>query len=416
MQAEIICIGDELLIGQTINTNTAWLGERLNAMGIKVHRSVTIADNEEEITASLNESGSRSSVVILTGGLGPTRDDITKNTLCAYFNTKLAINEEASQRITQFFTERGLPLLEANLQQAALPEACTVIHNYRGTACGMWFERNNVVYVSMPGVPYEMQAMMENEVFEKLRSRFDRPSIMHRTILTTGIGESNLAKIIEDWENSLSAVGIALAYLPSPGAVKLRMSTYSGITEQQTMALSEKEAELKLLISDYIFGYEKETLQGIIGNLLMEKGTSLSIAESCTGGNIAHLVTTVPGSSAYFVAGLICYVNAIKEQELEISPSMISQYNVVSSEVAEAMAIAVRKKFNTGFGLSTTGIAGPSGATEDIPVGSIWVAVANSRGVKSQFFRFGKNRELNIHMASNAALNMLRKEILADRD
>lgn len=414
MQAEIICIGDELLIGQTVNTNTAWLGERLNAMGIKVHRSVTIADNKEEIIGSLNESGGRSSVVILTGGLGPTKDDITKNTLCAYFNTKLAINEEAARRITQFFTERGLPLLEANLQQAALPEACTVIHNYRGTACGMWFERNNVVFVSMPGVPYEMQAMMENEVFEKLRSRFDRPSIMHRTILTIGIGESNLAKIIEDWENSLSVVGIALAYLPSPGAVKLRMSTYSGSTEQQTTVLNEKEAELKLLINDYIFGYDKETLQGIIGNMLMEKGTSLSIAESCTGGNISHLVTTVPGSSAYFIAGLICYVNAIKEQELGISPSMIAQYNVVSREVAEAMAIAVRKKFNTGFGLSTTGIAGPSGATEDIPVGSIWVAVANSHGVKSQFFRFGKNRELNIHMASNAALNMLRKEILAD--
>ncbi len=413
MQAEIICIGDELLIGQTINTNAAWLGERFSAMGIRVQRAITISDNRQEIIRAMDESGARSSIVVITGGLGPTKDDITKTTLCEYFSTHLVMNDEAATRIAQFFSERGLPMLEANIQQAALPASCTVIQNFRGTACGMWFERNEVVYIAMPGVPYEMQSMMENEVFEKLRLRFERPVIMHRTILTIGIGESNMAEIIADWENSLSAVGISLAYLPSPGSVKLRMSIYIGDSAEQEQVLNTKEEELNALIGDYVYGRDKETLQSIVGKLLLNIGASLSVAESCTGGKISHLLTTVPGSSKYFKGSIVSYFNAIKEQELGISSVLIEKHNVVSREVAEAMAMAVRNKFRTEFGLSTTGIAGPLGETAEIPVGSVWVAVAGPGGVKSKLFRFGKNRELNIDMASNAALNELRKEILA---
>lgn len=412
MQAEIICVGDELLIGQTINTNAAWLGEQLNLRGIRVHRSLSIADSREEIIASLEQSLTRSQVIIMTGGLGPTKDDITKHTLCEFFETELVINEEALERIVGFFRERGLPLLEVNRQQAALPAACRVIQNFRGTACGMWFEKNGAVIISMPGVPYEMKSMMEEQVFPLIQAHFRTTEIVHRTILTIGAGESFLADQISQWEDSLSAHHIKLAYLPSPGMVKLRLSVY-GKTDGIDEILEQKIQELRSLIGTYIYGVEKESLEEIVGELLRSKSMHVATAESCTGGNIAHLLTTISGSSDYFMGGLVAYHKDIKVAQLGISAEIIEQKGVVSREVAEAMALGCQRNFGVDFAISTTGVAGPLGGSEENPVGTVWIAVAGPNGVKSEKFRFGKNRGFNIDMASAAALNMLRKEILA---
>ena len=413
--AEIIAIGDELLIGQTINTNAAWLGEQLNAIGIKVHRSIVISDNRPEIIAALNEASSRSNIIIMTGGLGPTKDDITKHTLCEYFQTELVINADALQRITDFFERRGLPMLEVNRQQAAVPAACTVIHNFKGTACGMWFERGDRVFISMPGVPYEMKGMMEEVVFEKLASFYHRPVIRHRTILTTGVGESFLANQLSDWEMMLEERKIALAYLPSPGMVKLRMSSYGDEGRDVEADFQYCEAELHRVIGEHIYGYDKDTLQEIVGIQLRSRGATLFVAESCTGGTLARLLTSVPGSSDYLMGGLIAYNNQVKTDILQVDSGVIQQKNVVSKEVAEAMAAGARQRFGTDWAISTTGIAGPGGGTETHPVGLIYVAVAGPKGCKSIELRLGKRRESNMDMASFAGLNLLRKEILEQK-
>lgn len=410
--AEIIAIGDELLIGQTINTNAAWLGEQLNAIGIKVHRSIVISDNTDEITASLNEASARSNIIIMTGGLGPTKDDITKHTLCKYFNTDLIMDEAALQRITEFFERRGLPMLEVNRQQALVPAACTVIHNYRGTACGMWFERDDRVFISMPGVPYEMKGMMEDEVFGKLASFFKRPVIRHRTILTTGVGESFLANLLVDWEHMLEERKIALAYLPSPGMVKLRMSSYGEAGRNVEDDFRVCEEELHRLVGEHIYGYDKDTLQEIVGTMLRSRGATLAVAESCTGGTLSRMVTSVPGSSDYFKGGVIAYNNAVKTVLLDVDAEEIEKHKVVSHEVARAMAMGARRQFESDWAISTTGIAGPGGGTEEQPVGLIYVAVAGPTDCKSVELRLGKRRDNNMDMASFAGLNLLRKEIL----
>jgi nicotinamide-nucleotide amidase len=414
--AEIIAIGDELLIGQTINTNAAWLGEQLNAIGIKVHRSVVISDNRQEIVAALDEASARSNIIIMTGGLGPTKDDITKHTLCDYFQTELVINEEALGRITDFFERRGLPMLEVNRQQAAVPAVCTVIHNFKGTACGMWFERGDRVFISMPGVPYEMKGMMEEEVFGKLATFYHRPVIRHRTILTTGVGESFLANQLVEWEKMLEDRKIALAYLPSPGMVKLRMSSYGENGRDVEADFRECEQELHRLVGEHIYGYDKDTLQEIVGQLLRSEGETLAIAESCTGGTLARMLTSVPGASDYFIGGAIAYSNKVKTELLSVEEDMIHQKNVVSREVAEEMALGARRRFASDWAISTTGVAGPGGGTDTHPVGLIYVAVAGSNGCKSIELKLGKRRESNMDMASFAGLNLLRKEILAQKE
>ncbi len=410
--AEIISIGDELLIGQTINTNAAWLGEQLNAIGIKVHRTMVISDSRNEIISALDEASGRSNIIIMTGGLGPTKDDITKHTLCEYFQTDLIMNEEALGRIAEFFERRGLPMLEVNRQQAALPAACTVIHNYRGTACGMWFERGNRVFVSMPGVPYEMKGMMEDEVFRKLSAFFQRPVIRHRTILTTGVGESFLADKLQEWEKMLEARQIALAYLPSPGMVKLRMSSYSESGRDVESDFRECEQELLRIAEDYVYGYDKDTLQEIVGNLLRAHPYSLAVAESCTGGTLSRLVTSVPGSSDYYRGGIVAYNNDVKSAALGVEASLISSKNVVSKEVALAMAEGARRLFASDWAIATTGIAGPGGGTDSHPVGLVYAAVAGPGRCCAIELRLGKRRENNMDMASFAGLNLLRKEIL----
>ena len=413
--AEIIAIGDELLIGQTINTNAAWLGEQLNAIGIKVHRSVVISDSRMEIISALDEASSRSNIIIMTGGLGPTKDDITKHTLCEYFRTELVINEDALKRITEFFERRGLPMLEVNRLQAAVPASCTVIHNFKGTACGMWFERGDRVFISMPGVPYEMKGMMEEEVFGKLATFYHRPVIRHRTILTTGVGESFLANQLSNWEKMLEERKIALAYLPSPGMVKLRMSSYGENGRDVETDFRESEQELHALIGEHIYGYDKDTLQEIVGHLLRRSGATLSVAESCTGGTLARMITTVPGASDYFQGGVVAYGNSVKTDLLSVDDALIQEKNVVSREVAEAMATGARKQFKTDWAISTTGIAGPGGGTDTHPVGLIYVAVSGPTGCKSVELRMGKRRESNMDMASFAGLNLLRKEFLGQK-
>lgn len=413
MKAEIISIGDELLIGQTINTNSAWLGEQLNMLGIRVHRAVNIADDRDEIVNALNEASSRSQVVIMTGGLGPTKDDITKKTLCEYFQTDLVLNEEALERITAFFAARGVPMLDVNRDQALQPRACRVIQNHRGTACGMWFERDGVIFVSMPGVPYEMYAMMSEEVLPAISSHFKRPEIYHRTILTIGVGESFLAKSIEAWENSLAEHHIKLAYLPSPGMVKLRMSSYGELTgEEAQRVFAEKEKELRALIGSSIYGEEKESIESVIGDLLKKRGETLSVAESCTGGMLSHLITSIPGASQYYLGTLIPYDASFKVRELGVDPQDIERDSVVSRSVAESMAKGVKAKFGTTWGISTTGIAGPDGGTEQTPVGTVWVGISGPERTYSTVFQLGKSRERTIRVASAYALNLLRKEIL----
>lgn len=417
MQAEIISIGDELLIGQTINTNAAWLGEELNKSGIRIHRATSIADDREEIIRALKEAGSRSNIVLITGGLGPTKDDITKKTLCDFFDSQLVLNDEALERITGFFKGRGLPMLDVNRDQALMPHNCTVIQNLRGTACGMWFEKEGVVYVSMPGVPYEMTAMMEEEILPKLLAFFERPEIHHHTILTLGVGESFLAKTIEDWENSLAEFGIKLAYLPSPGSVKLRMSSYGNLAgEDANRIFTRKTDELKKLIGEHIYGTGKETIQEVIGKLLLDKKQHVATAESCTGGKIAHLITSVPGSSGYFPGGLVSYSNEVKIKELGVNQSTIDDHTVVSQQVAEEMALGVREKFGTHWGVATTGVAGPDGGSEETPVGTVWIAISGRNSMISRKHNLGKSRERTIQVASQYALNLLRKEILAQND
>ncbi len=413
MQAEILNIGDELLIGQTINTNASWLGERLNQNGMRVHRTVVIPDQRELILAALDEALRRSDFVLMTGGLGPTKDDITKKTLCEYFNTDLVIDEESLRRVEQFFSSRGLQMLEVNRLQAEVPRACTVVPNLRGTANGMWFERDGKVVVSMPGVPHEMHAMMDEVIIPKALAFFKRPPIVHRTVLTCGVGESFLADRIAAWEDSLASDHIHLAYLPSPGLVKLRMSSYSDDPRELVIErISRKEKELMALIGENVFGYDNDTLGSVVGALLIQRGATLCAAESCTGGYLSHLVTSVPGASEYFAGGVVAYSYSIKDHQLGVSGELLATEGAVNEETALQMARGARERLNTTYAISTTGIAGPSGGTEENPVGTVWIGIAGPNRAIARKFRFGRSRERSILMASQAGLDLLRKEIL----
>lgn len=412
--AEIISIGDELLIGQTLNSNAGWMGERLALIGIRVKRVVTISDDRQDILEAIGSATAHA--VLITGGLGPTKDDITKEALCTFFDTQLVRNPEVEARIVDMYMRLGRDpkdILEVNRAQADLPEACTVIPNERGTASGMWFERNGQVFVSMPGVPYEMKAVMEGGVLSGLQNRFKPPTIVHRTVLTTGLGESLLASRIESWENSLAAERIKLAYLPSPGIVKLRLSTYAdvdAVAAQQRVG--RKAAELYTLIPELIFGEGDEKLPNVVGRLLRERGQTLALAESCTGGFVSHLITSVPGSSAYFTGGVVSYANAVKMEELGIPSDMLELNGAVSQPVVEQMATGVKAALRTDWSVALSGVAGPDGGTADKPVGTVWIAVAGPGGVRSKRVNFPGTRDLVIERSALAGLNLLRKWLL----
>jgi nicotinamide-nucleotide amidase len=412
MLAEIITIGDEILIGQIVDTNSAWMGEQLNLIGIKVHQITSVSDNAEHIINALDEAKSRADIILITGGLGPTKDDITKHTLVKYFNTSLRFDEEVYQHVKALFARFGREVTDINKKQAEVPEGCTVIHNANGTAPGMWFEKDNKVFVSIPGVPYEMKKMMSVEILPRLKNKFSLPTIVHRTVLTQGIGESFLSEIIAEWENSL-APGIRLAYLPSPGMVRLRLSSSGNDEAALINAVEEKIKQLDLLIQKHIYGYEKDTLEQIVGRLLKEKKQTLSLAESCSGGLIAHLVTSVPGSSAYFMGGVVSYSYESKTKMLGVSTETLEKVGAVSEEVVTQMALGAKQTFNTDWAISASGIAGPDGGTPDKPVGTVWIAVAGPDGVKAKKFQFGGDRERNIQVTAITGLNMLRKALIS---
>ncbi|MBI9036946.1 MAG: competence/damage-inducible protein A [Bacteroidales bacterium] len=411
IQAELISIGDELLIGQVINTNSSWIAEKLNASGIKVYQAISISDNKEHILQTLEECGSRSDIIIITGGLGPTKDDITKETLCEFFNSKLIFNQKAYENVEEIFRVRGFKVSEINRRQAEIPECCIPIFNKNGTAPGMWFENNGKIFVSMPGVPFEMKSMLEDFVIPKLLVHFKTNAIIHKTILTQGGGESHLAEIIADWEDSLSE-NMKLAYLPQPGIVRLRISANGENEGELKKEIELKIKELQKIIPDKIFGFDNDTLEEIIGNLLIKAGKSLSTAESCTGGAIAKMITSISGSSNYYMGSVVAYSNDIKEKILGVKHQTLIDNGAVSEDVVKEMAIGVKNKFNTDFAIATSGIAGPGGAVEGKPVGTTWIAIASPNDCVAKKLLLGDHRGRNIQKASLTALNMLRKTLI----
>jgi nicotinamide-nucleotide amidase len=412
MRAEIISIGDELLIGQTINTNAGWMGEQLNSIGIDVIRVLTISDKKDDILNAIKEAEHRSEIVLITGGLGPTKDDITKHTLCEYFGTRLVRNQQVLARIEAFFTQRGRTMLEVNRQQADLPESCTVLDNLLGTASGMWFEKSGKVVVSLPGVPYEMKHLMEEQVIPKLKNTFALPFIVHRTILTQGIGESFLAERISDWENELRKEDLSLAYLPSPGIVKLRITAKGENETKLRERVQYFEKKLLPQIEDVHYGFEKDKLEEIVGKLLLERKATLATAESCTGGFIAHRITSVSGSSDYFLGSVISYANAVKMAQLGVTEDDLIHHGAVSEPVVVQMVKGVIEKIGSDYAISVSGVAGPNGGTEEKPVGMVWIAVGNKERVYARKFYFEKDRDRNILRSSLSALMLLRKFLL----
>ncbi len=408
--AELLTIGDEILYGQIVDTNSQWMSVELDKVGIKVIRKTTVGDVEEEILTAFAEAEKRADIILITGGLGPTSDDLTKPCLVKYFNCDLKINEEALAEVTEFFKSRGRELTELNRLQAALPTACEKITNPVGTAPGMWFDKGDKVFMSMPGVPHEMKKMMTEHVLPRLSKKYKLPVIHHKLIRTIGIGESFLAEKIADFEKSLPE-HIKLAYLPSLGEVKLRLTGFgTSLTqlEAETNALSET---LKERIGQFIYGYGEDPIEVVIGRMLREKKLTLSIAESCTGGYLSHMITSVPGSSDYFLGTMIPYAYEIKMRQLGVKPEILEKYGAVSEPTIIEMANIVRAKFNTDIGVATSGIAGPGGATPDKPVGTIWIAYSDKHHTVTKKLQLSKERMLNIRMASMAVLNLIRQSL-----
>lgn len=406
-----ISIGDELLIGQVINTNAAWLGEQLSGAGFRLDSTLTIGDSEKAIMDAL-QSCMDADLVLVTGGLGPTADDITKPTVCKFFGTELAFCQAAYDNIISIFNRRGFQMSERNKGQAYLPKSCQYIPNTYGTAPCMWLEKQGVVFAFMPGVPYEMKGIFNDELLPRIKDRFHAVPYAKRVIMTTGIGESFLADKIKDWEDNLPAF-LSLAYLPQYGMVRLRLSGRHEDANLLNMTLDNEVEKLKQLVSDYIFALEDKPIERVVFDLLMDKALTFASAESCTGGNIAHVITLIPGSSEIYKGTAVTYATPTKTKVLGVPAETIEKYTVVSQPVVEAMATGVRNLMEADFGVATTGVAGPGGGTEETPVGTVWIGVASKRGVVSKCYNFGKDRENVINRATIMAYEMLRKEILS---
>lgn len=411
IKAEILAIGDELLYGQIVDTNSHWISQELDRIGVKVVQKTTVGDNREAILAAFRSAEQRADIILMTGGLGPTSDDLTKPLLAEYFNCDVGLRPEALEDVRLFFAKRGKELTELNSFQAHLPTKCIYVRNEVGTAPGMWFEENDAFWMSMPGVPHEMKRLMTDFVLPEIQKRFDLPVIYHKLIKTVGIGESWLASLISEWENDLPQ-HIRLAYLPSLGEVKLRL-TAVGKEEQKLVAeVAEQIEKVRPLISEYIYGYDKETLHEAVGKLLKNKDKTVALAESCTGGYISHLFTSIAGSSDYFRGGIVPYANQIKISQLNVSEETLTTEGAVSEQTVKEMASNVRKKFSTDFGLSTSGIAGPSGGSEEKPVGTIWIACDFRGETATKKLQLSSERDLNIQLTAVFALNLLRKCIV----
>jgi nicotinamide-nucleotide amidase len=409
MNVELLSIGDELLIGQTVNTNASWIGQEMSLIGARIIRTTVISDTTDAIINALEAIDEKTDCIIITGGLGPTKDDITKHTLCSFFNTSLEVHLPTLKKIEDYFLKRNRPMLETNIQQAELPLNCVILNNSYGTASGMWFEEKGKIFISLPGVPYEMKGIITEEVIPRLKEKFTLNSIYHKTALTQGIGESFLAEKIDAWENSLHARNLNLAYLPSPGIVKLRITSYRG--EQDKETIDEYFDELKKLIPESIFGFENDSLPKVIGRLLLEKKLSIGTVESCSSGLLASQICSVSGASDYYMGSLLTYSNELKNKLADVSQETLQKYGAVSEEAVKEMAIGGRKKLGVDCCISTSGIAGPTGGTAEKPVGLVWIAIALPTKILVRKFQFGDNRERTIQMTVSSALNYLRYEL-----
>ena len=413
MFAEIITIGDEILIGQIIDTNSAFIASELNNIGISVYQITSVQDDKAHILDALKEARSRARIVIITGGLGPTKDDITKHTFCEFFNDTLIQNKEVLAHIESLFKKYiSTPISDINREQALVPSKAQVLHNSYGTAPGMWMEEDDHVFISMPGVPYEMKNLMTNQVLPKLIKKYKRPFIIHKTIMTYGLGESAIAERIATVEDNLPSF-IKLAYLPNLGKVRLRLTAKGKDKEVLQNGIKAVSAELYKLIGDIITGEEEEgTIEAVIGKLLTAKKLTMATAESFTGGKIAEQVTSVPGASAYFVGSLVCYATRTKINILKVPEKLIKKHSVVSAEVAAAMASNIREMMKSDFGVATTGNAGPTKGDSDAPIGTVYIAIASEKGVEVQEFAMGNHRIRIVQKGVHKALEMLQKEIL----
>ncbi|WP_340065400.1 competence/damage-inducible protein A [Ascidiimonas aurantiaca] len=413
MFAEIITVGDEILIGQIVDTNSAFIANLFNKAGISIYQITSVQDDRSHIIQALEDAEYRVDIVVITGGLGPTKDDVTKTAICEYFNDKLVRNEEVLKHIEYLFEKYvNTPITDQNRDQALVPSRAVVLKNRFGTAPGMWIESGNTVFVSLPGVPYEMKALMEHEVIPRLHKKFRTPFIYHKTILTYGLGESAIAQKIEQWAEELPPF-IKLAYLPNLGKVRLRLTAKGLDLKALESAVNQQVRALYPLIGDIIYGFEEEgVLEEIVGKLLAKKDLTLSTAESCTGGSIAEAITSIPGSSAYFVGSVVCYATRVKTEILGVPKSLIDSFSVVSAEVAEAMALGVQKLLNSDYAIATTGNAGPSKGDSDAEVGTVYIAIAGPSGVFSVKTKLGNHREKVIRKAVHKSLELLQKEIL----
>ena len=407
--AEVITIGDEILYGQTLDTNTQWIGQKLNEIGIKIKRKLSISDDRQEIIQALDEATQRADIVLITGGLGPTKDDITKQTLSAYFNTPLVRHAESLEHIKNLFASRGRTITPTNEQQADLPESCTVIKNRMGTAPAMLFSRDDTMYVSMPGVPYEMKCIMEEEIIPKIREEFNLPQLIHQMIQTVGIGESWLSDQIADWEKQLPEP-IRLAYLPSFGKVKLRLTAYGEDTGMLYSLLQEQTVKILPLIEKFVFAIGDISLEEAIGQQLQKQSKTVALAESCSGGYVAHSITSIAGSSTYFQGGVIPYHNQHKEKLLGVSHQTLVEHGAVSEVTVQEMAESARRMFSADYGLASSGVAGPGGGSKEKPVGTVWIAVASDAGTVCRKLQLTQDRMLNIKLTEVGLLNLLRKQ------
>ena len=413
MKAAVVTVGDEILIGQIVDTNSAFIAKALDKIGIGVHEMISVSDDRLHILNTLAYLQNRVDVVIITGGLGPTKDDITKTTLCEYFDDHLVRNEQVEAHVIGLI-ERAIkrPVSQMNKNQALVLSRSVVLHNAVGTAPGMWMEKGNTIFISLPGVPYEMKYLVENELVPRLKEKFERPFILHKTILTYGQGESHVAERVEEWEDNLPEF-IKLAYLPSPGRVRLRL-TARGSDETVLRGAIEAEAEkLKAIIGDIIVGYdEDEVLEAVLGKLLTERGLTIAVAESCTGGKLAQVLTAIPGSSAYFKGGVVTYATESKIEVLGVPEHIINEFTVVSGPVAEQMAARVKAMFGAIYAIATTGNAGPEKGDSDAEVGTVYIGFATPNGVWSDKYDLGQPREKVIERAVMKGLETLYKEIL----
>jgi nicotinamide-nucleotide amidase len=409
--AEILAIGDELLYGQIQDTNSLWISQELDKIGVRVVRRTTVGDNRKDMLHAFNAARNTADIVLITGGLGPTADDLTKPVLAEYFDCSIALVPEALESVRRFFERRGRELTETNILQAHLPTKCIYVPNEVGTAPGMWFEEHGTIWMSMPGVPHEMKKLMTDFVLPKLKFMFDLPLIYHKVIRTVGIGESWLSDLIKEWEQSLPD-GVRLAYLPSLGEVKLRLTAFGDSIEDVKRLVDEQMDKVNPLIGKYIYGYDKINLQEAVGHLLLEQGKTVAFAESCSGGYIAHLITSIAGSSSYFRGAIVPYQNDIKSKLLDVSPSTLTSFGAVSEETVIEMATAVREKFNSYYGIASSGIAGPSGETPGKPVGTVWIACSHPQGIVTKLLQLTTDRTINIHLTAISALNLLRMSIL----